>query len=212
MTRQTQTTQRRGRAGDTRAKILQSALRLFAEQGYERTTFRQIADEIGIKDPSLYKHFAGKDALYSSVMEYALQPLVDEVASWSKQDLYFSGLLKTPRAVVQLLAQHPHGARLLQRELNSSGAGISPMAELWFGRLLEAGGELASKAGLEGGSLAGESMLPLLAMMNVALGYFSCAPLMASLGAGDPLGDEMLDAQSEVLGRIFKAFLMEMRA
>lgn len=58
----------------------------------------------------------------------------------------------------------------------------------------------------------GASTLPLLAMMNVALGYFSCAPLVEALGGDNLLDEAMLDAQSEVLSRIFKGFLMEMNS
>ncbi|HEX6487275.1 MAG TPA: helix-turn-helix domain-containing protein, partial [Candidatus Dormibacteraeota bacterium] len=37
-----------GRRGDTRARIQQIALELFAEHGYERTSLREIAERLGV--------------------------------------------------------------------------------------------------------------------------------------------------------------------
>ena len=45
----------------TKDKILEEALTLFAEKGYDGTGVDQIAEAVGIKAPSLYKHFKGKE-------------------------------------------------------------------------------------------------------------------------------------------------------
>lgn len=55
-------TKRRSGA-ETRAEILRVALDLFTTQGYESTSLRQIADELGIQKASLYYHFAGKEEI-----------------------------------------------------------------------------------------------------------------------------------------------------
>ena len=44
----------------TRDKILDEALTLFAENGYDGTSVEEIAEKVGIKAPSLYNHFKGK--------------------------------------------------------------------------------------------------------------------------------------------------------
>ena len=41
---------------DTKERIQSEALRLFAENGYHAVTVEQIAADVGIKAPSLYKH------------------------------------------------------------------------------------------------------------------------------------------------------------
>ena len=41
----------------TKEKILETALTLFAKNGYDGTSVEQIAQDVGIKAPSLYKHF-----------------------------------------------------------------------------------------------------------------------------------------------------------
>jgi Transcriptional regulator len=45
----------------TKEKILEAALSLFAENGYDGTSVEQIAGIVGIKAPSLYKHYKGKE-------------------------------------------------------------------------------------------------------------------------------------------------------
>jgi AcrR family transcriptional regulator len=48
-----------GRKGE----ILDAALTVFAEKGYEAGTMREIAARVGVSEPALYRHYAGKEAL-----------------------------------------------------------------------------------------------------------------------------------------------------
>jgi AcrR family transcriptional regulator len=50
-------------------KIKQSALKHFAKLGYEGASLSHIAAEAGIKKPSIYNHFVGKEDLYLAVLE-----------------------------------------------------------------------------------------------------------------------------------------------
>ena len=54
-------------AATTRESILMAALRLFSRNGYEGTSMRDIAGEVGISQGAIYKHFAGKDALLEAI-------------------------------------------------------------------------------------------------------------------------------------------------
>ena len=54
-------------AATTRESILMAALRLFSRNGYEGTSMRDIAGEVGITQGAIYKHFAGKDALLEAI-------------------------------------------------------------------------------------------------------------------------------------------------
>jgi AcrR family transcriptional regulator len=53
----------------TREKILDCALTLFSGQGYDATSVVQIADAVGIKAPSLYKHFASKQEIFTALLD-----------------------------------------------------------------------------------------------------------------------------------------------
>lgn len=48
---------------DTRTKILQAALQLFARQGYDGTTTKDLAKVAGVAEGTLFRHFANKKAL-----------------------------------------------------------------------------------------------------------------------------------------------------
>ena len=53
----------------TKDKILDEALTLFAENGYDGTGVEQIAEKVGIKAPSLYKHFKGKEDILNAIID-----------------------------------------------------------------------------------------------------------------------------------------------
>ncbi len=55
----------------TKEKLKAAALTLFAEHGYEGTSLAAIAKQVGIKTPSIYAHFQGKEDLFLAVFEEA---------------------------------------------------------------------------------------------------------------------------------------------
>ncbi|EMA6341557.1 TetR/AcrR family transcriptional regulator [Bacillus cytotoxicus] len=57
----------------TANRIKAVALSHFARYGYEGTSLANIAQEVGIKKPSIYAHFKGKEELYFICLEEALQ-------------------------------------------------------------------------------------------------------------------------------------------
>ena len=54
---------------DTRQKILDKALELFAAKGYDSVSVGEIAQAVGIKAPSLYNHFPSKQAIFDAILE-----------------------------------------------------------------------------------------------------------------------------------------------
>lgn len=54
---------------NTKEKILKEALTLFAEKGYSAVYVSDIADAVGIKAPSLYKHYKSKQEIFDSCVE-----------------------------------------------------------------------------------------------------------------------------------------------
>jgi AcrR family transcriptional regulator len=72
------------RRGDTRARIQQVALELFAEQGYERTSLREIAERLGVTKAALYYHFKSKEDIVRSFTEDYFAQL-DALVEWGRE-------------------------------------------------------------------------------------------------------------------------------
>lgn len=54
---------------DTRKRIIEKALELFSTRGYDAVSVGEIAKSVGIKAPSLYNHFPGKQAIFDAIVE-----------------------------------------------------------------------------------------------------------------------------------------------
>ncbi len=59
--------------------ILKVAARLFAEQGYERTTLEMIADELGLSKPSLYYYVKSKEDVLAHIFREIFQGMLDRI-------------------------------------------------------------------------------------------------------------------------------------
>ena len=54
---------------NTKEKILDEALTLFSEKGYANVFVGDIAEKVGIKAPSLYKHYKSKKAIFDAIID-----------------------------------------------------------------------------------------------------------------------------------------------
>ncbi len=54
---------------DTKQRILSESLRLFSEKGYDAVSVAEIATAVGIKAPSLYKHYKSKRDIFDSILK-----------------------------------------------------------------------------------------------------------------------------------------------
>jgi AcrR family transcriptional regulator len=68
--------------GGTRQRIQAVALELFTEQGYEKTSLREIAERLGVTKAALYYHFKSKDEIVNSFVEDRLRRM-DELIEWA---------------------------------------------------------------------------------------------------------------------------------
>jgi AcrR family transcriptional regulator len=71
------------RRGDTRRRIQDVALELFAEHGYEKTSLREIAEHLDVTKAALYYHFKTKEDILISIADDLATP-VDELIAWAQ--------------------------------------------------------------------------------------------------------------------------------
>lgn len=60
-------------SADTRRRLLEAALDVFAQRGYREATFREICRLAGANNAAINYHFRDKEQLYLAVIEYAFQ-------------------------------------------------------------------------------------------------------------------------------------------
>lgn len=74
------------RGANTRERILVEASRLFAVRGYFGTATRDIADAVGIRQPSLFHHFPSKQVIAEELLRYSVDEPMSLAARLTKID------------------------------------------------------------------------------------------------------------------------------
>ncbi|MFF8844730.1 TetR/AcrR family transcriptional regulator [Streptomyces sp. NPDC015127] len=74
---------RQPRRSNTRQRIQDVALELFAEQGYEKTSLREIAEALDVTKAALYYHFKTKEDIVVSLFQDLTRPM-DELIEWAQ--------------------------------------------------------------------------------------------------------------------------------
>jgi AcrR family transcriptional regulator len=95
--------------GGTRERIQQVALDLFAEQGYDKTSLREIADRLGVTKAALYYHYKTKEDILTSALEDYMAD-VRELIGWAEQQP------RTGQMRRELIRRY---ARIIDRRLTS---------------------------------------------------------------------------------------------
>ncbi|MEV6205317.1 helix-turn-helix domain-containing protein [Streptomyces sp. NPDC051771] len=70
--------------GNTRQRIQDVALELFAEQGYEKTSLREIAERLDVTKAALYYHFKTKEDIIIGIFQDLTRPM-DELLAWAAE-------------------------------------------------------------------------------------------------------------------------------
>lgn len=62
---------------NTKERIIEEALTLFSQKGYQGTSVKEIAFAVGIKDSSLYKHYRSKQDIFDTIVHTMEQKIQD---------------------------------------------------------------------------------------------------------------------------------------
>jgi TetR/AcrR family transcriptional regulator len=183
---------------DTKELILEVALRQFSAHGYTGTSLNDIADEVGIRRPSVLHHYPSKEALYRSVVLAAFSDwywLVEEATSnvasgWDQVE-------RVLRTAFQFFEERPEAVRLARREALDGGpvlaeemaAVLRPgfaAAREWLQEEMDAG----RLRRYDPGQL-------ILTAYGAVLSYLSDAALITALRGVDPLSPAELASRRE---------------
>ena len=120
---------------DTRSRIQDVALQMFIDKGYEATSLREIAEELGVTKAALYYHFDTKEKIVTSLIDDRVERL-EALVEWGRT------LPKTPAGRAEFIrgyAKELHEGRHVElipqlRELIAR----HPLRENLHGQLMRA--------------------------------------------------------------------------
>lgn len=93
-----------------REELLETALELFSEKGFQATSIREIASQMGVSVSNLYHYFNNKEGLWMALLEYSIKELpnrLEEAVSAGDSPL---------DSFKRLVYEHLHQSTLHQRE------------------------------------------------------------------------------------------------
>lgn len=95
---------------EMRDRILEAASKLLAEEGPAALTTRRVCDAVGVTMPTLYHHFANRDALVQSVYELALQRFMTSKRNQKPTDDAMADLRRGCEQVLDFVSKHKNAA------------------------------------------------------------------------------------------------------
>ncbi|WP_206613413.1 TetR/AcrR family transcriptional regulator [Parahaliea mediterranea] len=198
-----------GKGERTAAAILDAAEAHFADNGYHGTSLRNIATSAGLQEPGIYNHFASKEAIYAAVLHRILDPVGAALSRHLAEARSLPEMIELPGLLMDLLVAQPHLAPLLQRALREeAGLAGNTVLHRWLARLFNEGMAAAASVAEEQHLERERMAVNLLALFNVATGYFVSGPAFALLEAGDPWDEDNLARQKQLLHRMMRAMMV----
>jgi AcrR family transcriptional regulator len=112
------------RGRETRSRLRELALQLFAEQGYEQTSLREIAERLGVTKAALYYYYKSKEDIVRDLVEdYMAQ--IDQLIAWGKDQPRSA---ETRAAIVRRYLDIVVNGSAVFRLLHQNQAAVSSLA------------------------------------------------------------------------------------
>lgn len=187
-------------AEERRELLLRVARRLFAERGFEGTKTSQIAEQAGVSEALLYRHFPSKEALYRSVLRETLREQdqmfdavgMPDASTESLVDVirnYLADAIATPRSQLR------EGARIMLGSIAGDGTHAAQVYRRAMRRqlppLTEALQAAEANGDLDGRRIAPESVAMLVEHVGTMLAAGMALPDNGALYPRDR--DALLD-------------------
>ncbi|MFJ1751039.1 TetR/AcrR family transcriptional regulator [Streptomyces sp. NPDC088116] len=112
------------RRGNTRQRIQDVALELFAEQGYEKTSLREIAERLDVTKAALYYHFKTKEDILIGIFQDLSRP-IDDLIAWGRTQPH---TLETKQEILHRYSAALAGAAPLFRFMQENQATVRELS------------------------------------------------------------------------------------
>jgi AcrR family transcriptional regulator len=102
---------------ERQVQIINAAIKLMGEGGIQMLTTKNLAREVGVSEPALYRHFSGKVEILQQILEYLRMRIIQRLKSITNSDLspseklrdlvvrQFEAFTARPEVVVVLLSE-----------------------------------------------------------------------------------------------------------
>lgn len=124
-----------------RQRIVETSLKLFADQGFRATTVQQIADELGISKQRLLYHYSSKDELHRAVLESVADQWKELLPALLGAAVRGQEMESRLAPLLEFLRNQPHAARYVMRDIISpEREAVNTMGQLvwpWVEQLAE---------------------------------------------------------------------------
>jgi AcrR family transcriptional regulator len=169
------------RGAEKRSHILNVALTLFADRGYDGVSIRAVAQAAGVDHPLVKYHFTDKDTLWREAVRHLFDRMnleLRQISFPSFRDDADAAFKDVIRALVRYNARHPEHARLMVQESVSDNGRIKWAAETFI-RRQHAGISPWLEASIKHGFLPDIPRHELVTMLNALCHItFTLAPMV----------------------------------
>jgi len=197
----------------TRETILVVARQRFAERGFSGTSLNDIAEEVGIRTPSLFHHFPSKLALYRAVL---LDAFEDWFELWDQtttnvpveQSQGWPQVERVVRTAFRFFVERPDFVRLARWEALEGGTVLVEELAMVLRPLFERGVGFLEREMDAGRIRRCDARRLVITGYGAVLSYLSDAPLVGSLLGEDPLTPAALATEQEHVLDLFRHALV----
>jgi TetR/AcrR family transcriptional regulator len=190
----------RGRPEESRAAILQAAVREFSREGIAGARTDAIAHAARVNKALLYYYFKDKDTLYSAVLDQVFGGLTESIQAALSTDLPpREKLLAYVGAHFDYIAGHPLYPRIVQGEMMRAARGRAPQLERivkqYFVPLFRKVAAVIEEGQATGEFRSVDPMHFVPSMIAVIVFHFTNAPVLRMIAGIDPFSPERIAAR-----------------